>query len=182
MKRLGFFNKYYDLIMKNNIKVVCYDDITANPTLERIEDGIRIAKKAKVDFIFCLGGGSVIDSGKAISVGLFGDLWKYIEKREEKVRLSISGKYIARADQSSEGDSTAITYLTSRPSPALLRLVHQPLVKVCPGNLFEDVKAQILSGELDIIGNPEATHFSLQSETTGEWLPPQECPRAMLRT
>jgi len=83
MKRLGLYKKYVDLFEKNNIKVVDYVGITVNPSLERIEEGIKIAKKGKVDFIFCLGGGSVIDSGKAVSVGLFGEVWDYIEKKAE---------------------------------------------------------------------------------------------------
>lgn len=83
MKRLGIYKKYLDLFKKNKIKVVDYDGIAPNPTSDRIEEGIRIAKKGKVDFIFCLGGGSVIDSGKAVSVGLFGDVWDYIEKKAE---------------------------------------------------------------------------------------------------
>jgi len=83
MKRLGLYKKYVDLFEKNNIKVVDYVCITVNPSLERIEEGIKIAKKGKVDFIFCLGGGSVIDSSKAVSVGLFGEVWDYIEKKAE---------------------------------------------------------------------------------------------------
>jgi len=83
MKRLGIYKKYLDLFKKNKIKVVDYDGIAPNPTSDRIEEGIRIAKKGKVDFIFCLGGGSVIDSGKAVSVGLYGDVWDYIEKKAE---------------------------------------------------------------------------------------------------
>jgi len=81
MKRLKFHKKYADLFMNNDVKTVEYSGICANPTLETIEEGIRIAKKGKVDFIFCLGGGSVIDSGKAVSVGLFGDVWDFIEKK-----------------------------------------------------------------------------------------------------
>lgn len=83
MKRLGIYEKYIHLFERNSIKLVDYVGITANPSLERIEEGIRIAKKGKVDFIFCLGGGSVIDSGKAVSVGLFGNVWDYIEKKAE---------------------------------------------------------------------------------------------------
>ena len=83
MKRLKFHAKYTDLLMKNDVKIVEYSGICANPTLETIEEGIRIAKKGEVDFVFCLGGGSVIDSGKAVSVGLFGNVWDFIEKKDE---------------------------------------------------------------------------------------------------
>ncbi|MGD2246240.1 MAG: iron-containing alcohol dehydrogenase [Candidatus Aminicenantes bacterium] len=86
MKKLKFHKKYIDLLMNNGVKVVEYSGICANPTLETIEEGIRIAKKGKVDFVFCLGGGSVIDSGKAVSAGLFGDVWDFIEKRSEIIR------------------------------------------------------------------------------------------------
>lgn len=83
IKRLKFHKKYVDLFMNNDVKIVEYSAICANPTLETIEEGIRIAKKGEVDFVFCLGGGSVIDSGKAVSVGLFGDVWDFIEKKAE---------------------------------------------------------------------------------------------------
>jgi len=83
MKRLGFYDKYMGLFENANIEVVEYSGVLANPTLDHIEKGVEIAKEEQVEFFFALGGGSVIDTSKAISVGLFGNVWGFIEKREE---------------------------------------------------------------------------------------------------
>lgn len=48
--------------------VVNYTGIKPNPQLETLEDGIKLCKKEKIDLIIGLGGGSVIDYAKAVSV------------------------------------------------------------------------------------------------------------------
>jgi len=83
MRNYGFLDKYLKLFNKFNFKVIHYDNISANPTLKQMEEGLTVAKKFNPDFIFALGGGSVIDTAKALSVGLFGDIWDFVEKKQE---------------------------------------------------------------------------------------------------
>ncbi len=83
MKRLGFYDKCVELFVKHGIEVIPYTGIIANPTLKLIEKGVKIAKENKVDFIFSLGGGSVIDAGKAIACGVFGNVWDFVEKKKK---------------------------------------------------------------------------------------------------
>tara|TARA_Y100000310_G_scaffold341787_1_gene442110 strand:+ start:11196 stop:12377 length:1182 start_codon:yes stop_codon:yes gene_type:complete len=83
MRNYGFLDKYLTLFDKHNFKVTHYDNISPNPTLKQMEEGLIVAKDFHPDFIFALGGGSVIDTAKAISVGLFGDVWDFVEKKQD---------------------------------------------------------------------------------------------------
>ena len=83
MRNLGFIDKYKELFQKYGLEFTHYDNISANPTLKQMQIGVEVAKKIKPDFIFALGGGSVIDTAKAISVGVYDNIWDYIEKKVE---------------------------------------------------------------------------------------------------
>ena len=50
------------------IPYTVYDDIKANPTIENVQTGVEICKKEEADCIVAVGGGSVIDTSKAIGI------------------------------------------------------------------------------------------------------------------
>lgn len=77
----SFRDVYLDLLKKNNFQVTLYENISPNPTLSQMLKGTKL--KEIPDFILALGGGSVIDSAKAISVGIFGSLWDFVERKAE---------------------------------------------------------------------------------------------------
>lgn len=74
---------YPKLFKKYGFEIMHYSDIMPNPTLQEMLKGIDIVKKFKPDFIFALGGGSVIDTAKALSVGVYGDLWEFVQGKAE---------------------------------------------------------------------------------------------------
>ena len=53
--------------------------VVPNPLLSKVREGIDLCRKEKVDFILAVGGGSVIDSSKAIAIGVpyNGDVWDF---------------------------------------------------------------------------------------------------------
>lgn len=65
-------------------KIIHYDGVQANPTVSHVRNGIQLAQKQKVDVICALGGGSVIDSAKAISAGMMiqHDVWKFFNGKK----------------------------------------------------------------------------------------------------
>jgi len=83
MKKIGAYDRYMKLFNDAGIEVVPYNGVSANPTAEQIEKGVKLAKDRGADFIFALGGGSVIDTSKAIAVGIYGNVWDYVEKKAE---------------------------------------------------------------------------------------------------
>ncbi len=82
MRRLRFVDRYMQLFNEAGVEARHFDNISPNPTLKQMEEGIAITKEFGPDFMFALGGGSVIDTAKIISAGLYGDIWDFVEKRE----------------------------------------------------------------------------------------------------
>jgi alcohol dehydrogenase YqhD (iron-dependent ADH family) len=77
VKSIGLFDKAMRSLKDAKIKVLPFFGVKSNPTVAHIREGIKIAKSEKPDFLIALGGGSVIDTVKAMSIGVFydGDVW-----------------------------------------------------------------------------------------------------------
>lgn len=75
----GLIDRVKKALDQENIKYVLLGGVVANPLLSKVNEGIELAKKEGVDFILAVGGGSVIDSSKAIAIGLFngGNVWDF---------------------------------------------------------------------------------------------------------
>ena len=61
-------NKVTDLLDKAGVDYVTYDGIKPNPTIENVKEGVEACKKAGADFILAIGGGSSMDTAKAIGI------------------------------------------------------------------------------------------------------------------
>ncbi len=75
----GLLGRVVGLLRKNGVDVVVNDHVMPNPTREDVMKGVAIARREGCDFCIGLGGGSTIDSAKAIAIMLKnpGDLWDY---------------------------------------------------------------------------------------------------------
>ncbi len=73
----GLLDKVTSSLNEFNIDFVHLNGVVPNPLLSKVYEGIDIAKKEQIDFILAVGGGSVIDTAKAIGMGLkySGDVW-----------------------------------------------------------------------------------------------------------
>ena len=78
-KRSGLLDKVFTMLDDAGIAYVELGGVVPNPVLSLVKEGIDLCKKEKVDFILAVGGGSVIDSSKAIGygVGYDGDVWDF---------------------------------------------------------------------------------------------------------
>jgi len=79
IKRTGLYDKVMRSLKKENIEVVELGGVKPNPRLSLVREGIDICKKQNIDFILIVGGGSTIDSAKAIAAGTKydGDVWDF---------------------------------------------------------------------------------------------------------
>ena len=57
-----------DELDRNQINYVTYDGVKPNPTVQNVQDGLKVAKDNNIDCIVAIGGGSSIDTAKAIAV------------------------------------------------------------------------------------------------------------------
>ena len=60
--------KITELLAKNGIAYEVYDQIKPNPTIKNVQDGVAACKKAGADVLVAVGGGSSIDTSKAIAI------------------------------------------------------------------------------------------------------------------
>lgn len=80
MKKYGYLDKVIELLKENETESVVFNKILPNPTKKHVTEAAALCKDEKCDFIVGLGGGSSIDSAKAIAVMACnpGDYWDYI--------------------------------------------------------------------------------------------------------
>lgn len=88
MKKYGYLDKVVELLQENNTESVVYDKILPNPIKSHVMEAASVCREQKCDFIVGLGGGSSIDSAKAIAVMACndGDYWDYIPAGSGKGR------------------------------------------------------------------------------------------------
>lgn len=68
IKAVGIYEEMVTLLKNAGKKIVEFSGIMSNPTYMKVQEGARLAKETEVDFILAVGGGSVIDCCKVISV------------------------------------------------------------------------------------------------------------------
>lgn len=85
IKKLGIYNDVINSLKENNIDFVELSGVVPNPRLSLVKKGIDICINNDINFILAVGGGSVIDSSKAISLGVpyNGDVWNFFVGKDE---------------------------------------------------------------------------------------------------
>ena len=112
VKRSGLLDRIYGSLDAAGIEYISLGGVVPNPRLSLEYESIRICKEEGVDFILAVGGGSVIDSAKAIGYGAAneGDVWDFYEKkRQAKACLPIGVVLTISAAGSEMSDSSVIT-------------------------------------------------------------------------
>ncbi len=78
-RKSGLLDRTFQSLRQAGIDFVELGGVVPNPLLSMVKDGIALCRREHVDFILAVGGGSVIDSAKAIGygVGYDGDVWDF---------------------------------------------------------------------------------------------------------
>lgn len=111
-KKSGLLDRICVSLEKKGISYVTLGGVVPNPHLSKVHEGIELCKKEGVDFILAVGGGSVIDSGKAIGYGVAneGEVWDfYAKKRIPEACLPVGAVLTIAAAGSEMSDSSVIT-------------------------------------------------------------------------
>ena len=86
IKRNGIFDAVVGILKANGKNIVEDGGVMPNPTVEKLREGVKIARENHVDLLLAVGGGSCCDYAKAVSVSVHcdDDPWdKYFERFEE---------------------------------------------------------------------------------------------------
>jgi len=91
IKEIGLYDRIINSLKSEGIDIVELAGVKPNPRLSLVREGIGLCRKENVDLILAVGGGSVIDSAKAISLGLSykGDVWDFFSGKAKEEVASI---------------------------------------------------------------------------------------------
>ena len=109
-KRSGLLDRVTDALEQSGISYVMLGGVVPNPRLGLVREGIALCKREGVDFILAVGGGSVIDSSKAIAYGIAndGDVWDFYAKKRVPKACAPVGTILTIAAAGSEMSNSSV--------------------------------------------------------------------------
>ncbi|MBE5896848.1 MAG: iron-containing alcohol dehydrogenase [Lachnospiraceae bacterium] len=110
VKELGIYDAVKDITAKLGIGFIENGHVVPNPSVELVRELIVQGREANVDFILAVGGGSSIDTAKAISIGIpyDGDVWDFFEAGTVPQQVLPIGVIATTASSGSETSNAAI--------------------------------------------------------------------------
>lgn len=111
-EKSGLLDRVRTSLREKNIPFVELGGVKPNPRLGLVREGIELSKKEEVNYILAVGGGSVIDSAKAIGYGLYngGEVWDFYDGTRKPYGSTPIGVILTLSATGSElSDSSVIT-------------------------------------------------------------------------
>ena len=111
-KKSGLLDNICGLLNEGGVEFLELGGVVPNPRLSKVREGIALCREQNIDFILAVGGGSVIDSAKAIAYGVpyDGDVWDfYLGKATAETCLPVATVLTIPAAGSEMSESSVIT-------------------------------------------------------------------------
>ena len=178
IKKNGIYDQVMAILKEEGKNVVEIAGVMPNPTLEKLYEGVAIARNHKVDFLLAVGGGSVCDYAKAVSVSVNceEDPWEkyYLKFEEPACEIIPVGCVLTMVGTGSEMNAGAV--ITN----------HEEKLKI--GHVFADEKImprfsilnpkytltlphyQMISGIYDIFNHICEQYFSGEDDNTSDYI------------
>jgi len=160
----GLYDRIIASLKKSNVDFIELGGVQPNPRLSKVKEGIALCKDKNVDFILAVGGGSVIDSSKAISIGCKyeGDVWDfYAGKAIAKESLPIGAVLTIAAAGSEMSDSSVISDEDSQRKYGYNSEVYRPKFAIMnPELTFTLPPYQTACGIVDIMAHIMERYFT----------------------
>lgn len=177
IKKSGIYDEVTKILAECGKTVCEISGVMPNPTIEKLYEGIEIARKNKVDFILAIGGGSVCDYSKALSVSVCceEDPWEkyYIRFEEPECKIIPVGCVLTMAGTGSEMNGGAV--ITNHAQK--LKIGHvfgdevMPKFSVLnPRFTMSLPKYQMVAGIYDIMNHICEQYFSGDDDNTSDYI------------
>jgi alcohol dehydrogenase YqhD (iron-dependent ADH family) len=169
IKKSGLYGTVTASLKQSGVDFVELGGVKPNPRLSLVRTGIELCKKEKVDLILAVGGGSVIDSAKAIAMGVYynSDIWEVYEEHKviEKALPVATVLTIPAAGSESSGD-TVITNEEKQLKIGYGSARLRPLLSVMNPELFFTLpKEQLAYGVADMMSHVFERYFTNTTHT-----------------
>lgn len=164
IKQMGIYDHVMQASKEYDFEVVEFTKIQPNPRHSDVQEGIDLCKSEKCDVILVVGGGSAIDSAKAISSGVLIDapVWDVILGKypvENSLPLLTISTIAATGSEMNFG--AVISNLDTKDKKSLRRPTQRPKVTFLnPEYTFSVSKFQTACGSVDILCHTIETYFS----------------------
>ena len=109
--RSGLIDEITSNLKEEGLEYITLGGVIPNPLLSKVREGIELCQKEHVDFILAVGGGSVIDSSKAIGYGVANpnnDVWDFCLKKAVPTGCLPIGVILTIAASGSEMSSSSV--------------------------------------------------------------------------
>lgn len=164
----GLLGKVTDSLKSAGLEWVELGGVGANPRLDMVRKGTELARAEGIDFVLAIGGGSVIDSSKAIAVAVAGggDFWEYIEGKPVETCLPLGVVLTIAAAGSEMSDSCVITDNENHLKRSIGTDKVRPKVAFMnPENTFSVSAWQTACGAVDIMMHTMERYFTGDGNT-----------------
>ena len=140
VKRSGLYAAVVESLQAAGLAWVELGGVKPNPSVELVQQGIELARTEGVDCVLAVGGGSVIDSAKAIALGVThtGDVWKLYTREEQQTATPLPVAVILTLPAAGSENSPN-TVLTHEPTRRKLGYGHdalRPALSIVSPELF----------------------------------------------
>lgn len=177
IKKNGLYDEIIQILKDNGKNVIEDAGVMPNPTVEKLREGVKIAKENHVDLLLAVGGGSCCDYAKAVSVSVNcdEDPWDkyYIRFEEPTCEIVPVGCILTMAGTGSEMNGGAV--ITNHEQK--LKIGHvfgeevMPKFSILnPKYTFSLPKRQMVAGIYDIFNHICEQYFSGDDDNTSDYI------------
>lgn len=164
IKKSGLYDDVVKSLKDAGLEFVELGGVKPNPRLSLVHEGIRICRENKINLILAVGGGSVIDSAKAIALGVpyDGDVWDYfLTKKQPAKVLDVATILTLPATGTESSDSAVISNEEYQLKMGYHSNKIRPLFSIMNPELFYTLpKNQISNGVCDMMSHILERYFT----------------------
>lgn len=177
IKKIGLYDKVMEILKNGGKKVIELSGIKPNPTYAQMMEGARLVRENNVDLILAVGGGSVIDCSKGISVSAYceGDPWERYWVNSEPVNNRIVPvasilTMVGTASEMNGGSVITNEEKMIKDGRVYGAEVYPKFSILNPEYTFSVPKYQMVSGVFDIMSHLMEQYFSGDDDNTTDYL------------
>jgi alcohol dehydrogenase YqhD (iron-dependent ADH family) len=110
IKTSGLYDRVVASLKRAGVEWIELGGVKPNPRLGLVHEGVKLCREHKLDFVLAVGGGSAIDSAKAIAMGVAndGEVWDYFIGKRELTRTLPVGTVLTIPAAGSESSSSSV--------------------------------------------------------------------------
>ena len=168
IKKYGLYDRVVQSLREAGVDFMELGGVEPNPRLGLVKEGIRICRENNIDFILAVGGGSVIDSAKAISLGVpyQGDVWDFfMGKALPEKNLPVGVVLTIPAAGSEASNSVVITKEEGLLKRSCNNDINRPVFAIMnPEISFTLPPYQTASGIVDMMAHIMERYFTHQTD------------------